>query len=291
MSWWDIARAQAGVISHAQLLAAGQSASAIGRMSDTGELDRHWRGVYLVGGAPRTELSDLWSARLATGGVLALPTAGRLWGVYDSPAHPIYVVVPPDRHITRPSGVRLRRSTLPPDAIDVRGGFPVTSRRWTVLDLLGWLDSTNALRLADRAVQRQWIDQRDCERRIAQHPKRRGNTRLRAIAARLGDGAAADSERLLHQLLRRAGIRGWVPNYAVWNRGSLVAVIDVAIPHRRIAIEIDGMAYHTDADRFQRDRTRQNALIALGWTVLRFTWADLTERPGYVISVLASVAA
>jgi hypothetical protein len=291
MSWWEIARGQAGVISHAQLLAAGQSASAIGRMSDTGELDRRCRGVYLVGGAPRTELSDLWSAHLATDGVLAFPTAGRLWGVYDGPADPIYVVVTADRHITRPSGVRIRRTVLPAGAVGVRSGLPVTSRRWTILDLLGWLDSSNALRLADRAVQRRWIDPRDCERRLREHPKRRGNTRLRAIAARIGDGAAAESERLPHRLLRRAGIQDWTPNYPVWSRGSLIGVVDVALPNHRIAIEVDGMAYHTDVDRFQRDRAKQNALTALGWTVLRFTWADLTQRPGYVISMLERLAA
>jgi very-short-patch-repair endonuclease len=40
-----------------------------------------------------------------------------------------------------------------------------------------------------------------------------------------------------------------------------------------VAVEIDGFAFHHAPDRFQRDRTRQNALVGLGWTVLRFTWA------------------
>jgi very-short-patch-repair endonuclease len=107
----------------------------------------------------------------------------------------------------------------------------------------------------------------------------------------LGDGAAADSERVLHRLLRRAGVRGWIPNHPVWVGGSLLGVIDVAIPARRIAIEVDGMAYHTDVDRFQRDRSKHNALTALGWTVLRFTWADLTQRPDYVTGMLRRLAA
>jgi very-short-patch-repair endonuclease len=80
-----------------------------------------------------------------------------------------------------------------------------------------------------------------------------------------------------------------VPNYPVWVGGELVAVVDVALPHRRIAIELDGMAHHVDVDRFQRDRTRQNALVALGWTVLRFTWSDVAHRPGYVVSTLRGV--
>ncbi|HVL26855.1 MAG TPA: type IV toxin-antitoxin system AbiEi family antitoxin domain-containing protein [Acidimicrobiales bacterium] len=36
---------------------------------------------------------------------------------------------------------------------------------------------------------------------------------------------------------------------------------------------------------FEEDRLRQNALVLAGWTLLRFTWADVTERG------LATVAA
>jgi very-short-patch-repair endonuclease len=92
-------------------------------------------------------------------------------------------------------------------------------------------------------------------------------------------------------MLRRNRISGWLPNYDLWHDGELVAVLDVALPERRIAVEIDGMAYHVDVDRFRRDRSRQNALVRLGWTVLRFTWADLIERPGYVITTIRALAA
>ena len=105
------------------------------------------------------------------------------------------------------------------------------------------------------------------------------------------DRAAAKSERQLHALLRSAGIRNWTANYAVWVDGDLIAVVDVAIPSRLLALEIDGMAYHVDVDRFRRDRWRQNHLVALGWTVLRFTWADLTERPDYVAAAVAQALA
>ena len=51
----------------------------------------------------------------------------------------------------------------------------------------------------------------------------------------------------------------------------------------RLAIEIDGWAWHHSPDRFQRDRAKQNQLVGAGWTVLRFTWFDLTNRPDDVI--------
>ena len=55
-------------------------------------------------------------------------------------------------------------------------------------------------------------------------------------------------------------------------------------PDARLAIEIDGWAWHTDVDRFRTDRHEGNALVAAGWTVLRFTWHDLTNRPDYVLA-------
>ena len=37
-------------------------------------------------------------------------------------------------------------------------------------------------------------------------------------------------------------------------------------------------------DRFQRDRTKVVDLTIIGWKVVRFTWADITQRPGYVVA-------
>jgi len=42
---------------------------------------------------------------------------------------------------------------------------------------------------------------------------------------------------------------------------------------------------------FERDRERQNVLTLQGWLVLRFTWEQITQRPGEVLAaVLAAVA-
>ena len=54
-------------------------------------------------------------------------------------------------------------------------------------------------------------------------------------------------------------------------------------------MELDGRAYHVTPEQFERDRRRQNGLMANGWTVLRFTWRDLTEQPDYVIATIRRV--
>lgn len=83
------------------------------------------------------------------------------------------------------------------------------------------------------------------------------------------------------RILRRNGITGWQVNTRVIAGGS---VPDFRFDAERVIVEIDGWAWHHTPDRFQRDRARQNELILQGWTVLRFTWFDLTQRPAEVLS-------
>jgi very-short-patch-repair endonuclease len=45
------------------------------------------------------------------------------------------------------------------------------------------------------------------------------------------------------------------------------------------------MAYHADAETFQRDRTKQNRALAAGWRTVRFTWEDVVNDPGTVLTV------
>ena len=64
---------------------------------------------------------------------------------------------------------------------------------------------------------------------------------------------------------------------------------DFVFEAERLVIELDGWAFHVTPDQFQHDRHRQNRLVAAGWTVLRFTWRDLTERPAEVIAAITQL--
>src|SRR5689334_21600543 len=55
--------------------------------------------------------------------------------------------------------------------------------------------------------------------------------------------------------------------------------LDAAIPELRIAVELDGAAFHGSAEDRERDTRRDAALSALGWVVLRFTYRRLTTDP------------
>lgn len=47
--------------------------------------------------------------------------------------------------------------------------------------------------------------------------------------------------------------------------------LDLAFPRVRLAVECDGKAYHSTPAQLASDQRRSDYLVALGWTVLRFT--------------------
>jgi very-short-patch-repair endonuclease len=76
-----------------------------------------------------------------------------------------------------------------------------------------------------------------------------------------------------------------LPGVSVSLEGCLY-FIDIAFPHLKLAIEIDGRLHEEDEDLFESDRWRQNALVADGWRVLRFTWRMLKEHPEIVVAAI-----
>lgn len=258
----------------------------IDRLLASGAVEALYPGLFIVRGAPLSYEMRLWAAVLATGGVLGFATAAHLWGFTEQAPRQIHVVIARQLHLQRRLGVRTHRHGPQPVTRDRRHGLPVTSRTATLLDYISRMCLSDAVTVADRAIQRGWLQAADIDRRLRREPGRTGNGRLRQLAGVVGDGAAAQSERLLHRLLRHSGLGGWQANYDVWRGGELIAVVDVAFARLLLAIEVDGWAFHHQPDRFQRDRRRQNQLVTMGWTVLRFTWADLVERPGYVVATI-----
>ncbi len=117
-----------------------------------------------------------------------------------------------------------------------------------------------------------------------------GAAQLRAVIHELSEGTVSEGERRLVELLRESGVTGWIANHGV-RVGRRRYVVDVAFPSASVAVEVDGHAYHSDVRAFQNDRTRQNDLVRAGWTVLRFTWTDITQHPEDVLAVITSTLA
>jgi REase_MTES_1575 len=160
----------------------------------------------------------------------------------------------------------------------------VTSRARTVFDCLRVLPDRPAVELLDRALQQRWTTLDDLAGRVRAAAGRHGIGRLVRFVNSAGSGARSAAERLAVGLPRRAGITGWEANAPIHADGELIGIGDLVLRDARVVVELDGRAYHVSAERFERDRARQNRLVGAGWTVLRFTWRDVTERPGDLVA-------
>jgi very-short-patch-repair endonuclease len=89
------------------------------------------------------------------------------------------------------------------------------------------------------------------------------------------------AERLLMRLIDGAQLPP--PEKNVRIGGYLV---DAVWRQQRLIVEIDGFATHGTAVAFAADRARDAALQAAGWRVLRFTYAQLRDRPMLVLAQL-----
>jgi very-short-patch-repair endonuclease len=291
----ELARAQCGVFARWQALELGFGYGVIAQRLES----KQWRrvmGSVLASATTQLDHRSLaWAAYLACGqgAVLSGPSALRRHGLdVETPMDAGYwVTVPAERHMSL-RGVRTIRESLPSDDIAMIDGMRVTIVSRSVIDALRVMPVRQGQPLLDRALLRQWLTVEELTIRIHQFSGRRGIGRLRSHLSRVKDGARSEAERQLHDLLERAAITGWTADFKVLSPdGGLLAVIDVAFEAQRVALEVDGLAFHTNPEQFQRDRTRQNVLINDGWTVLRFTWDDLTRRPRHVIATIRAALA
>ena len=60
----------------------------------------------------------------------------------------------------------------------------------------------------------------------------------------------------------------------------------IAVEKLKLANEIDGRRHHDNRVAFENDRARHNEFVAAGWTVLQFTWQQITERPDQFVAMV-----
>lgn len=269
-----------GVITLAQARDAGLSTRAIQRRVESGRWRRCARGVYFVDDRPFTDAARIratvWGyGRHATASGL---TAGWWHHLTRFAPERIEVTVPRDSHGRRHDRSRLRRRNLDPcDVVEVNG-LRVTALPLTVVEAA--VQFGGGAKLMDSALQRH-VDLLSLWRTHLRNKGRTGAPRARRLLQAADDGARSEAERRLLRILRDARITGWKANYRVGGYR-----VDVGFPVQKVAIEVDGFAFHSGAEEFQVDRTRQNDIVMMRWTVLRFTWLDLIEYPERVLAVI-----
>jgi hypothetical protein len=285
-----VAAGQLGLFTRRQARACGFSSYQVRRRIESGQ----WRRVAASVMAPATltltaSVRDRAAQLAVPGSVLAGPAAARSWGIQVGDAR-TYLVVPPGRH-PRFAGARLLYDRLDRSEVWIRNGAAVTSRPRTVVDCLRIVREGDGLSLLERSLQEGWISLEDLVARVRRLAGHRAAPRLARLVGKVADGSRSAAERLTTGLLKHAGVAGWAANVVIRDDRGVIGVGDIVLEEPRVVIEVDGWAHHVRPERFQRDRERQNRLVAAGWTVLRFTWRDLTERPEYVVATITSILA
>jgi very-short-patch-repair endonuclease len=223
----------------------------------------------------------LWTSEEATLSGVAAAWWHQLWGKAPSM---IDITVPRSQSLRSVGKVRIRRREL--DWLDHThlDGLWVTSVALTVLEAAVALGGKGQ-QFLDRALQRR-VRLADLVGAHSRNLGRRGSKPAGDLLRSCADRAASEGERVVIRLMREAGITGWVRGYWFGERE-----LDFAFPALRVALEVDGWAWHVDVERFRHDRRKQNTLELAGWTVLRFTWHDLTERPEQVVAQIKAALA
>lgn len=272
-----LAGRQHGVVARRQLAELGLRKAAIDRRIAAGRLHRLHRGVFAVGHTV-VGIEGRWmAATLATGGVLSHASAAAAWDLRRAGGGAIDVSVSTRAGRDRRRGIRLHRSgTLTAADTTTLRGIPITTPARTIIDLAGKLGGRPLEQLVDLADQRGLVDFDDL---------RSGKpASLKAVLQQYAP--AATRSEMEERFLRLCDDHG-IPRPET---NSVIEGIEVDFVwrDRRLIVEVDGYAYHRSPSAFERDRERDVTLTTRGWRVLRFTWAKINRRAGWVAaSILA----
>ncbi len=280
-----LSESQYGAFSRRQALQAGFTPDMIdGRLAN-----RYWirmyRGVYRLAGVPISNETLVMAAVLAAGRTACAShlTAGALLWKLDGLSAPGIELSVGDRRDLAIDGVVVHRprTLFTTDRTKI-GPIPVTTPSRTIIDVASLVDERTLEVALDDALRRRLIRRRSLANRIGATPPhgRKGIGSLRRLLSeRSGPVTESALETKFIQLVRDAGLPRPQLQYEVRGRdGSFVARVDFAYPEAKLAVEIDGYAFHEGRKQWDNDRARQNALVDLGWTVLRFTKTDLMDR-------------
>jgi very-short-patch-repair endonuclease len=284
-----VADAQWGFVHRVQAIAAGLGPGAIRLRLRRRWLTPYHRDVYLVGRAKPDPCGLALAAVLHFRGhaVAAGGTALWLWGLTDRrPGIPTVDLVARDGRSR--DGIVVRRvRALASCEIRRTRSVPVVSPARAIAETAGGLDDLELENAVARCLDAGLATSAEIAAVLDRTPRIAGAGLLRRILAH-GDPALTRSqaERLVRRLLRRAGLPQPVSNVKLHG-----CEVDFLWPQERLILEFDGWSTHRTRRSFERDRERDQLLVAAGFRVIRITWRQLQQEPLAVIARLAAALA
>jgi hypothetical protein len=163
-----------------------------------------------------------------------------------------------------------------------RRGLLITTLPRTVIDSWPLLPPAERRPLALDLANRGLVTATQLAEALAERPNVGGRRGLRQVIDLIADGCRSELE--AHGVLnvfRHRSLPPSVGQYAITLPDRRIRA-DRAWPEAMLAVELDGARHHTSPEDRQRDLARDRELAALGWVVLRFTYADVLRDPAGV---------
>jgi hypothetical protein len=275
------------VFTRGQAVRCGYGAGAVDAALRCGQWVALRRGVY----APAPLPADPAGALLVSTAAAVLGLRGGAVASHETAAvlHDLPVVAVPDRPVLtlprkvtpprRESDVDIHAAALPEGHVTARRGIPVTSVARTVVDLGRWLPFRYALITADAALRAGPTDRDDLIRILAACKGWPGVRSARRVVNFADPAAESPLESVCRAVFAEQGLpppecQAWLEDGTGWS-----ARVDFLWPRYRTVVEADGMVKYTDPEVLRAEKLRQERLEALGYTVIRTTWTDITRTP------------
>lgn len=270
-----IAASQDNVISLEQLLEAGLGHDAVVHRVKARTMQRLHRGVFLLGAAPPTPMARARAAVMACGegAVVSHRSAAEMFGLLPQTDREVDVTVVSRNPGFHP-GVRLHRPrALARHHVTSVRGIPVTSVARTIADLAATESPREVEQAYQEALYREIVTPGSVGAVLEGEPRRRGAPVIRAL---IDDPrmTRSDRERALLKLIDAAQLPRPVTNVRL--HGYLV---DAYWPEQRLVLEFDGWRAHGHRGAFDRDRKRDQVMLANGVRAMRVTDRHLTREP------------
>jgi very-short-patch-repair endonuclease/alkylated DNA nucleotide flippase Atl1 len=275
-----LAQAQHGALSRQQALGAGLSPSAIARRLATGEWVRLFQGAYRLAGSECTFEQRLMAGTLAggAGAVASHRAAAALLGMPGAPRW-VEITVPRTSRVELEGVIAHRTRLLVREDVSTVRRIPVTTAGRTIADLASFYSKAKLGPMLDYSLANRLVTHADLEARAT---GRKHDDVLREL---LDERPAtvrpmgSEFEACLFRGLRDAGLPLPVAQYRVLMPDGSEVFLDFAYPDVMLAMEADSYLWHASLADWQRDRARNNELVALGWSILPLTYDLVVHTP------------
>ncbi|HUA69555.1 MAG TPA: DUF559 domain-containing protein [Solirubrobacteraceae bacterium] len=270
-----IAGRQDNVITADQLRDAGLGRGAVAHRLKARTMQRLHTNVYLLGPAPPTPMARARAAAFACGddAVVSHRSAACLFNLLPEIPGDVDVTVA-GRNPGERAGVRLHRvTTLRRSDVTTMRGFKITSVARTICDLAATESARDTEHAFQEALYSEIVTVRALERILDREPRRRGASIIRSLIKdpRL---TRSERERRLLKLIKEAQLPRPLTNVPLHGYNA-----DVYWPAQKLVVEFDGWRAHGHRLAFEKNRKRDQILMANGIRVMRVTDRQLTGEP------------